>query len=543
MNRVHPFDYRVITTFLTSLNCPRALSVLILLKYGEFDQIVSLGFKPQDYDSVESARDALQATELLRKHADLPTSIDRATVAYESFCSAEQHCKATNDRLLANNSRASLLFAVSRKIADVLSDFDFEEFVESSGWGPGSTLFIKRSRASAAAKFRQKHEFSPTLLGPGQKWIRAAFPEWHLKPVVSDYNKVITVPKNAKTDRTIAVEPSLNLFFQKGAGAMIRRRLARFGVDLNDQTVNQKRAQHGSLDNSLATVDFSAASDTISSILVLELLPQKWFNLLDLLRSRRGYHINKRVLIEYEKFSSMGNGYTFELESLIFWAVAKATVPVDHPQYSLITVFGDDVIIPSDYYDAFADACSFLGFTINPTKSFADSPYRESCGKHYWNGVDITPIYLRRTLTPVEAMRFHNRVVELSRRTIGAGFRDKRFQPCINLLWNSRSKELTDAVIPVGYGDLGYIRDLDQVRPTFNRKLHRGWFSLCYLESSGHLEEDDDSFLLSKLYHQWKQGDQISEVSLGNKVTYALHRKHRLKKLWFPDWPLLGPWI
>lgn len=542
MNRVPAFDYRVIEQYLSSLCCPRALTILIMVRSGEFDQVVSMGFNPLDYNDVESARCSLLATELLRKHEDLPTSFNREQIARESFLAAEQQCLETNLRLTTRNACVDLLFVAQRKISEVLGSFDAEEMFELGGWGPGSTLYIKRASASIPNKFRQKQELTPRLFRVLNRCFSAYFPNWQPKYEIVTANKIITVPKNAKTDRTIGVEPSLNLYFQKGVGSMIRKRLARFAVDLNDQTRNQELALEGSRSNSLATVDFSAASDTISYQIILDLLPMQWFEVLDLLRSPSG-RISRDETIYYEKFSSMGNGFTFELESLIFWALAKAVVPKNHPDYSKINVFGDDVIIPSEYIGIYEELCSYCGFTVNTKKSYSSTYYRESCGKHYWDGIDITPVYLRRFLSKTEAMRFHNRVVELSRRTIGLGFRDKRFLGCINLLWNSRHKELTMAVCPIGYGDLGYIRSFDEVAPVFNRQLQRGWFSKCYLEFTGSQEEDDEALLQGRLYSLWKQGEHTSDVGLGNKVTYSLRKFHKIKKLWFPDWPSLGSWI
>jgi len=271
-------------------------------------------------------------------------------------------------------------------------------------------------------------------------------------------------------------------------------------VDLDDQSVNQSLAQYGSVFDTLATIDFSAASDTIASQLIIELLPTKWVDVLCRLRSGFGYV--EGDFIEYEKFSSMGNGFTFELESLIFFAATHGAVEDDHPEKAKCTVYGDDVIIPADRVQQFASLCSFLGFKVNDQKSFSFTPYRESCGKHYWDGVDITPIYNRRYLRGSEIMRFHNRVVELSRRSIGDGFRDKRFRPLLALLSNaSPIKER----VPVGYGDIGLVSDFDAVCPRFCRRFQRGWYAKAFIPLAYLKEEDDDSFGLAKLYSLGKR--------------------------------------
>jgi len=93
----------------------------------------------------------------------------------------------------------------------------------------------------------------------------------------------------------------------------MKKRLGLFGVNLRDQSVNQRYALLGSIDGSLATIDLSSASDTVSYALVMSLLPSGWFDLLDLFRSEC-VEVPGGV-IELEKFSSMGNAYTFELRA------------------------------------------------------------------------------------------------------------------------------------------------------------------------------------------------------------------------------------
>jgi hypothetical protein len=541
MDRVPRLDYRVIIELLEAFNCARSLTVAILFRYEEYEQIVNLAFNPSSYNNCEDARMALYATELLRKHESLPTNIDKQSVAFAAFEANEQACKQTNDRLLERNAREPIKLIASRKIADVLGEFDPVEFLNFAGWGPGSTLRIRRRDSSPSNKFRCEAELTQPLYNLLKPWFRDQFPNWFADFRVYEGNKVITVPKNAKTDRTIAVEPSLNLYFQKGIGTMIRTRLHRFGVHLDSQIPNQEAARIGSIDNSLATVDFSAASDTISSILVLDLLPFKWYQVLDCLRSSRGLY--KDSLIEYEKFSSMGNGFTFELESLIFWSIAKSIVPSDHTLYNSIIVFGDDVIIPSEYVEEYRDVCRDLGFTLNESKTFSSTYYRESCGKHFWHGVDITPIYLRHFLKDVEVLKFHNRVTELLLRSIGSGFRDKRFRSVQSLL---RDSSLIKCPVPLGYGDIGLITSFDEATPTFCREYQRGFVSKAYVPRPRGVEEDDAALLLSKVYSLMKQESKVDiddSPPSGNRVIYSSRASYRFKRLWFADWSGLGPWL
>lgn len=92
--------------------------------------------------------------------------------------------------------------------------------------------------------------------------------------------------KNAKTDRPICIEPHLNMVLQKMYGGVISKRLQRFGIDTRTQhSVNVKLAKSCSIDGQMATIDLSSASDTISSELVRNLLPDDWFNTLNNIRS------------------------------------------------------------------------------------------------------------------------------------------------------------------------------------------------------------------------------------------------------------------
>jgi len=195
----------------------------------------------------------------------------------------------------------------------------------------------------------------------------------------------------------IAIEPGINLWFQKALGSMIRRRLARFGIDLNDQSRNQSLAYLSSIDGSLATVDFSSASDSISLEVVRELLPPRWFQILDIVRSKVGRK-SDGTIVRWNKFSSMGNGFTFELESLIFFAAASAVQEYLHLDGE-ISVFGDDVILDVRGYPMFAEYSAFLGFRVNLQKSFSSGGFRESCGSHYFSGVDCKPVFLKERLS------------------------------------------------------------------------------------------------------------------------------------------------
>jgi hypothetical protein len=253
--------------------------------------------------------------------------------------------------------------------------------------------------------------------------------------VLNDECKIDTVPKNAKTNRVIAIENRGNSFLQKGFGGYFRRRLRKVGVDLDDQEINQERARLAYSRN-LATLDLRAASDTISIEAVWLLLPYDWAASLDAVRSRYAVMPNGDRM-KLEKFSSMGNGFTFELESLIFWALAQ--VVSDEGSGERVSVYGDDIICSSQDYDELVSLLDHCGFEVNKSKSYSHGLFFESCGKHFFQGSDVTPAYQKEIVASgsefsLEAKRLANRLLRLGlRMNVGLGI-DRTVEPAWRLL-------------------------------------------------------------------------------------------------------------
>jgi hypothetical protein len=208
-------------------------------------------------------------------------------------------------------------------------------------------------------------------------------------------NRVTTVPKKWDKDRTIGIEPSINVFLQKGLGDVIAKRLRRYGVMLDDQRRNQEAARLGSLIwYWLVTLDLRAASDSLPRAGVSFLLPGDWVALMDSLRSPMFRVSKSSEWREYEKYSSMGNGFTFPLESLIFYAIARSACAYAGASTRYLCVFGDDLVVPTEAALLTIEALGFLGFKVNGDKSHYLGPFRESCGSDYVNGVDVRPVYI-----------------------------------------------------------------------------------------------------------------------------------------------------
>lgn len=518
--RVPPgIDSLAVEEYMSALDCPRALTVVILWRNSEHEQIAQLEFNPLHYSDMVHCRDSYAATKFLSKFEGLSLSSDLDKVAFEKFDKFELLCKSTNRRFrfleldpLFKGSTVWLHNAVIHKISKILGDFESDEFFSMPDWGPGASTLIKRRDASPAKKFqcetgitRDLHDLIPDALLEGNYplWFRqlklSGFPGYQLG------NKVITVPKDASTNRVIAIEPGINLWFQKSIGNMIRRRLLRSGVDLRWQTSNQQLARLGSISNRIATVDLSSASDSISCAVVEELLPPRWYHLMDACRSHYGSRNDSNF--KWEKFSSMGNAFTFELESLIFYAVACCCAERQHLGSSEVNAYGDDVILPSACYEEFSRMMTFYGFVVNGKKSHYDSPFRESCGGHYYRGVDIKPVYMKSRLSSIPSLfRLANAVRRLARRRNNYFGCDVKFRRLFERLVQLVPRPLR-LRIPEGLGDGGFIGSFDESTPSRARHGIEGYRTSSLVEVSKTYLDETEGYLL---YSLWRLPETVS---------------------------------
>lgn len=442
----------------------------LLLASGDYLGLCSFVL-PVDSLSVEDLINTSQVLAFFQKRTDLDLGIDRRQVALDKFEASERACLESNDifrRWSQGGFNFSprveqVLFSAQRKIARVLGDVPrFED--THPRFGPGATTQLPRRMACAKLKLSQPLACSGDM-APLLSDALATVP--HLLDFPEDCGtatveihcgKLVTVPKNAKTDRTVMIEPWLNSFFQLGVGQDITSKLRRVGVDLMDQSRNKGLARLGSLTGELATLDLSSASDTISVGLVEHLLPWDWYLLLSQLRTSIVEVNGTRITLQ--KFSSMGNGFTFPLESLIFWALASSAVGSERS----VSVYGDDIIVPTHKVDAVIEALTACGFSLNREKSFWSGPFRESCGGDYLNGIDVRPCFIKDRMSGHDAFRLHNFYAKNLEQEFASAVVDV-VDPCIRLYG------------PEGYGD-GHLVDMTGTNypRTFSKRItSRGW--------------------------------------------------------------------
>jgi hypothetical protein len=264
------------------------------------------------------------------------------------------------------------------------------------------------------------------------------------------------VPKDVRESRSIAVEPSLNMYFQLGLGAILTSRLRTFfGVDLRTQQLwNREAARVGSLSemtvgvdpsskwlDGFATIDLKSASDSMGLKLLDWCLPPDFFSILKNLRCESS-SVADGSRIELNMVSTMGNGFTFPLQTMLFSCVVVAAIKshgltpkrpfvqigpstadtvkvglrsdlahfrLDDPMPGILGtvprgspeewgVFGDDIICHPQVAYRVLRLLELLGFEVNATKSFVQGHFRESCGSDYFKGRDIRAFYVKEPL-------------------------------------------------------------------------------------------------------------------------------------------------
>lgn len=221
----------------------------------------------------------------------------------------------------------------------------------------------------------------------------------HMEPMA----RVCLVPKDSRGPRIISCEPAELMYIQQGIMRKLyeileTHHLSSGQLNFIDQTVNRNLARQASIDNKLATIDLSEASDRVSLDLVRRIFPQNWVEALEASRSECTLLPDGRVM-KLNKFAPMGSSCCFPVEALVFWACAKAVLRIKHKIGNCaIYVYGDDIIMPSLYADDIMSGLELIGLKVNKDKSYLDGPFRESCGGDFFLGENVTPVRLRKTL-------------------------------------------------------------------------------------------------------------------------------------------------
>jgi len=379
-----------------------------------FDRSSGLLLDKPDIDAIRSLR---QLTLYFEK-MQLPCSPARDAAAIDGYLECERDVRHFDSEL--NESDLEEFRVMSELLFGQLfermnREVYFARLIPKHG--PGST-------ADGLLGNKKYNQLTwPRRLGevfPPQNYI---IPNWRFTHVLDDVNvpepgeeepvKVTLVPKTLKTPRVIAMEPTCMQYMQQAVyrsftKSFQRDRLLRKLIGFDDQTPNQRMAEQGSIDNRTATLDLSDASDRVSNQLVRTMVARWPFlaKAVDATRSRRAVVNGKTIRLA--KYASMGSALCFPMEAMVFTTMIFIGI-----QRSLNTslnrkdvkrlsgsvrVYGDDLIVPVDHVLSVVQTLELFGARVGLSKSFWTGRFRESCGKEYYAGEDVSIVRVREML-------------------------------------------------------------------------------------------------------------------------------------------------
>lgn len=508
----------------SELGGPLAKKLLDLVNNKDYRTLVNYEIDYSDENlTVADATYSRQILGLYQKCEFLKIGYNVEEEAARRFVKSERMCLEANLRFelidqhpnLVDADVMDVLLRSQRKIQSILgpcpkplSELKFE-------YGTGANTNVKRADACPRAKLSAQLECSTNLFPVVASLLSEvpALAEHHavhgssnneelsfldrvrfldhqeanfLVDVSLATGLVMFVSKNAKTKRTIVLEPPLNTLMQKGYGTEMKRLLLASGINLYDQSINQRFALLGSVSGEVATEDASMASDCVCRGLVWNQLPYCWAEALDHARTpyvRLPESVTADIVAEQkmdkfmvpgwrpysmEKFSSMGCAFTFELESVIFYGLCFAVTEALGLDTKMVSIYGDDMIVPVEAHSLLVRVLKFCGFSLNLEKSFASGPFRESCGADYFHGFDIRPYYQKTKISGQSLFVMHNWFVrhcefELARVALRYCREPER-------LWG-----------PDGYGD-GHLIGSYDVRPP-KREHRRAGYDGSYFDT------------------------------------------------------------
>lgn len=313
--------------------------------------------------------------------------------------------------------------------------FNTSDVLERINVGPGASVGV------TGTSFYHKIAAGP-LTGTNYQLFHlyngeaAKFPLWNetekirsnhyggMKQVIG--SRLSFVPKSNDVSRTICTEPLLNMLFQKGLGSLFESRLkSRFGINLSSQPdKNRELCRIGSENGDFGTIDLSSASDTISLSLLQEILPSYVLGWIKESRCQSTVLPNGEPL-ELHMVSSMGNAFTFPLQTILFSSVVIGVYKAlglelvyphgddkEQPDYRIgnFSVFGDDIIVRREAYNLVVNILERIGFLVNHDKSYNEGVFRESCGVDFYAGYNVRGVYCQSLKSKQDVYSLINRL-------------------------------------------------------------------------------------------------------------------------------------
>jgi len=370
-----------------------------------------------DNPCIDAIRSVRQLTLMFGK-MQVECSKERQLAALRGYFECEQDVRRSDAALLESDLQefrdmSELLFG--QLFGQLNRDVLFDRLIPKHGPGSTADHILGNQKWNQRTWTRRLEKVFPS-----RSYL---IPNWRFTHVLDEVNvlepgeeqpvKIVLVPKTLKTPRVIAMEPTCMQYAQQAVAhgfmrVFDRDRLLSKLIGFDSQPPNQEMARQGSFDNRTATLDLSEASDRVSNELVRNLV-SRWPYVawaLDATRSRRALVDGK--VIRLAKYASMGSALCFPIEAVVFLTLIFVGI-----QRSLnetltlrdvkrfvgsVRVYGDDLIVPVDHVLSVVRVLEAFGSRVNLSKSFWTGKFRESCGKEYYDGHDVSIVRVRHFL-------------------------------------------------------------------------------------------------------------------------------------------------
>jgi hypothetical protein len=489
-------------------------------------------------DAVKSLRQVFYLYKKLSPSDDLGFRLDRLTK--RDFVATDSECDQPFD-----HTKIPLLRICFSYVLPNLDQFDFLK----GKHGPGAVFEGLSSNQKWIELDRGISDYDRRLglVGYDFGYCRDQYPASSKTFDTSEPElsaRLVTVPKTHSSLRTITVEPCLNQFVQQALNSHLRHSIDACGIlrnslTLRDQSVNQKLALHGSLTGKYATIDLSKASDLLSLVLVKEAFRSKPRFLEACLLSRSPKVTVDGIDITLRKFAGMGNACTFPVQSVVFAVIAISAIMAvwGKTHYGaakrasrLVHVYGDDIVVHTDYYSSVAEWLSSFGLRLNPLKTFSQGNFRESCGVDAYRGKNVSPVYIRHE--PQVSSRDAKSIASLvasSNQLWSEGYYEAS-----EYIRNNIGKVVSLPIVPSCSPALGWHTRRNATSISrWNRSLHRFEYESYTVSVKNRLDRLDGYAALDKFFHLRGDEPMDDEEHLERS---SIKHKLVLKKRWVPSW-------
>lgn len=437
-----------------------------------------------------------QLAELFKKYTfekDVYTPADVLAMSVKKFMDNQERLASFSPNL--DPLVKEIVFRAKGWIDRLLGDYDLEEHLEACYWPKKASVGVPQRKATLENRWKTDITGSAYHID----WFKRCYLPWFNQPRAFTeslnvreigYLSAVLVDKTFKSKRMIVPNSSIGGLYSNGLGAVMTNRLRSGGYDLRVLPERHKLyARKASIDGQTATVDQTMASDNITTWLVQLCYPMRWARVL--LNGRIGWLQVENELIDSPTMSTMGIGFTFPLQMVLFLGLTHACRDYHEELYGkiatdrTISCFGDDLICPVVLKNMVEHVFLSLGLLFNADKSYWQGPFRESCGGDYFHGLDVRPAYVPQGGTCMSDASYESWLYRTFNALIRRWDRDELESTVRLLLDELKTVRDKPLVVPGSYGDdAGLKVDLafaeEQGCRTPHRDMH-GTYTFNYL--------------------------------------------------------------